>query len=148
MKMKKWMFLAVALIGLIATAKADDKRVIQLSELPVAAQQFLTDYYPDTQVSIVWLEREFSGKSYEVRLADGTKVEFDKSGAWTEVDGTRLSPVPEALVPAAIAAEAERHFPGIGIVKIERDRRGYEVELANDIDLKFNRQMQLVDIDD
>jgi len=146
--MKKLFLLTIVLICAAVAAHADDKRVIQRSELPAAAQQFLDEYYPEGEVSMVWKERDFASASYEVRLSDGTTVEFDRSGAWTEVDGSRTAPLPEALVPAEIRAAVERHFSGSRIIKLERDRRGYEAELSNGVDLKFDKQLRLTDIDD
>ena len=34
------------------------------------------------------------------------------------------------------------------VLKIERDSRGYEVKLSNKLELKFNNDFKIVDIDD
>jgi len=51
-------------------------------------------------------------------------------------------------VPATIAEYVKTNFPGTQIVKIDKERRGYEVELSNDIDLHFNSNGKLLYIDD
>lgn len=38
-------------------------------------------------------------------------------------------------------------FPGEKITKIEKDSREYEVELTNDVDLKFDRKFNIREID-
>ncbi len=147
--MKKLFLLTIALICTAVAVHADDnKQMIQRSELPAAAQQFIDEYFPKGEVTTVWKERSFAHTSYEVRLYDGTTMEFDRSGAWTEVDGSRMAPLPEALVPAEIRAAVEQHFPGSRIIKLERGRRGYEAELSNGVDLRFDKQLRLTEIDD
>ena len=86
-------------------------------------------------------------KKYEVRLSNGTEVEFDKNGNWDKVD-CNYSAVPASLVPANIANYVKTHFAGAKVVKIDKERHGYDVELSNDLELKFNKQGQLMNIDD
>jgi hypothetical protein len=38
-------------------------------------------------------------------------------------------------------------FPGEKITKIEKDSRKYEVELTNDVELKFDRKFNIREID-
>ena len=40
------------------------------------------------------------------------------------------------------------HFAGATVVKIDKEYYGYDVELSNDLDLKFNAQGQFMRIDD
>ena len=75
------------------------------------------------------------------------ELEFDKNGTWDKVD-CNYSAVPANLVPAAIANYVKTHFAGATIVKIDKERYGYDVELSNELDLKFNKKGQLVNIDD
>ena len=56
--------------------------------------------------------------------------------------------VPADLIPASIAEYVKTHFPGTQIVKIDKERRGYEVELSNDLDLQFNKNGKFIGIDD
>ena len=61
---------------------------------------------------------------------------FDSKGDWTEVDGKR-SEVPAFFIPKEIKKQVNEMFPGEKITKIEKDSRKYEVELTNDVKLKF-----------
>ena len=56
--------------------------------------------------------------------------------------------VPASLVPAAIANYVKGNFPGTFIEKIDKERYGYEIELSNDLDLKFDKKGNLKRIDD
>lgn len=128
-------------------ANAQDK-LINFTQLPKKAQQFVSTYYHDNQISLVKEETEFmSGKSYEVKFKDGVKLEFDGKGEWTEVDA-ELKSVPLKIVPASILEYVKKSFPDNEIVQISRSSRKYEIELTNGVDLEFNKKGQFVRIDD
>lgn len=85
--------------------------------------------------------------SYEVILTKGTKVEFSGQGEWKEVD-CRYSTLNEELVPVQIREYVKTNFPDTQFVQIEKGYRGYEVKLTNRLELTFDNQFRLVDIDD
>ena len=72
----------------------------------------------------------------------------NKKGAWTKVDCQGMTAVPAAIVPAAMQQYVNANFPGCVITKIDKERYGYEIELSNDVDLKFNNQGQIIGFDD
>jgi hypothetical protein len=121
-------------------------RIIPAEQLPAAAKTFIQKTFPGQTVS--YAKIDFDGrKKYEVRLSNGTEVEFDKNGNWDKVD-CNYSAVPASLVPTNIANYVKTHFAGAKVVKIDKERHGYDVELSNDLELKFNKQGQLMNIDD
>ena len=146
--MKKSVFFLAALVCMMmqsVTTFASD-RIIPKEQLPAAAQTFIQKTFPGQTVS--YAKIDFDGrKTYEVRLSNGTEVEFDKNGTWDKVD-CNYSAVPANLVPANIATYVKSSFPGATIVKIDKERYGYDVELSNDIDLKFNYQGMIIGMDD
>ena len=125
---------------------ANDK-VVPEEQLPAAAQSFIQKTFPGQAVSYAKVDRDFGKTTYEVCLNNGTKLEFDKNGTWDKVD-CNYSAVPANLVPVAIADYVKTHFAGATIVKIDKERYGYDVELSNDLELKFNKKGQLVNVDD
>lgn len=143
---KKFRNLALTLVCFCSTqvALADFDKPIAVSQLPQAAQQVLTKHFGGQRVSVA--KYEALERSYDVVLANGTKVEFNKQGTWTGIDGGR-SAVPAALVPSAITHYVKTHHAGARIVKIEKLRGYYEVDLSNDVDLTFNKKYKVVDID-
>jgi len=52
------------------------------------------------------------------------------------------------LVPAPILAHLQTNFPGAMILKIDKERYGYEIELTNGLEMKFNNQGALMEVDD
>ncbi|MBR5856445.1 MAG: PepSY-like domain-containing protein, partial [Bacteroidales bacterium] len=68
-------------------------------------------------------------------------------GLWTSIE-CRGSALPAAVVPAQILDYVKKNYPDTEIRKIDKeDRGGYEVELSNNMELKFNSSYKLVDID-
>ena len=129
-----------------SVCRADD-RIVPVNQLPANAKLFIQENFPDASISYAVLDKEFSGKRYEVRLNNGGELDFDKSGTWDKVD-CNFSAVPANLVPANIANYVKTNFPGTAIIKIDKERYGYDIELSNDLELKFNKKGQLMNIDD
>ena len=146
--MKKILFALFALFSVgVFVASADNHKVINKSQLPVQAQQFIDKHFAGVEVSFAKEEREILGRSYEVRLANGAKLEFSSKGAWEEVD-CRFGEVPAGIVPAEISKFIKENYPEAKVQKIEIDRNDYEVKLSNRLELKFDKEFRLVDIDD
>ena len=147
--MKRTGLFLVAMVCMLmqsVTSFADDK-IIPVEQLPAAAKTFVKQYFPNSTISYATKDAEFSGTKYEARLADGTEIDFDKKGNWDKVD-CKMKAVPAALVPAAIAQFVKANHPDAVITKIDKERYGYEIELSNDLELKFNKNGQLTAIDD
>ena len=115
--------------------------------MPTPAQTFITTYFKNHKVALAKMETDLFYKSYEVIFTNGDKVEFDRSGEWTEVKCTQEA-VPDAVVPAAIRDYVTNAYPDARILKIERDRKEYEIKLSNRWEVKFNSKMQVIDLDD
>ncbi len=140
-----------ALITLIAGSSFQaigQEKIIQLNALPKTAQSFIASHYKQEKVSLVKSEKELlSPIEYQVVLANGTKVEFDKNGNWTEVDAKKNA-VPHGIIPASIREYVKKSFPNNEIVQISKDSREIEVELTSGIDLKFNSKGEFIRVDD
>ena len=146
--MKKSVLFFAALVCMLmhSVSSFAGDRIIPAEQLPAAAKTFIQKTFPGQTVS--YAKIDFDGrKKYEVHLSNGTEVDFDKNGNWDKVD-CNYSAVPASLVPANIANYVKTHFAGAKVVKIDKERHGYDVELSNDLELKFNKQGQLMNIDD
>ena len=89
-------------------------------------------------------DRDFTDNDYTVYLDNGVKVEFDGSGKWDSIKGA----VPSAVIPAKIKNYLSQHYASFNVVKIDRKRYGYEVELNNDLELKFDVNGNFLGLDD
>ena len=131
----------------ITTACADNDKPIAVTQLPAKAQQFIKSYFPNEKVALAKVEREFLETRYEVVFTNSSKVEFWKDGEWKEID-CKYSVVPTKLIPTQIAQYVSQNYPDTQIVKIDRDKRDYEVKITNGLELTFDKQFNLIDIDD
>lgn len=145
--MKKLTFILVCLFTLCAaTLSADNEKPIQVSQLPAAAQQFIKQHFAERQVALAQVETEFRTKTYTVTFSDGDHIDFNGKGKWEEID-CKASSVPTAVIPAQIMKYIQEKYKGATVKKIEKDRRQYEVELSNRMELTFNSKFSLIDID-
>ena len=120
-----------------------DGIMIPVEQLPQAARTFVQKNFPNN--TIIYAEKEMF--SYEARLDDGTEIDFDRKGIWNKVD-TQLEPVPALLIPTAIDNYVKTNFANTHITKIDKEPYGYEIELSNNLDLKFNKAGALIAMDD
>lgn len=139
--------LLVAAVALTAN-DAHAQKNLQLNQLPQTAQAFIQKHFDAKNVAHVIEEDEFfSSKEYKVALADGTQIEFDSKGNWTEIDSD-VQPVPQAIIPNNIRQYISKSFPNNQVVQISRSSRKYDVELASGIDLEFDSKGKFKRIDD
>lgn len=146
--MKRVNILLAALWLFTVPALADNDRISKnLNDLPRQSREFLAEHFAGLPVSHIKIEKNLIGTdSYDVILTDGTKIEFDKSGTWEEVKRP-ATPVPASVLPAFVQTYVRQHYQGVAIMGIEKDTRKYEVKLQNGIELKFDLQGNLTDID-
>ncbi len=137
----------VCLVAFQTAAIADNDKPISISQLPATAQQVIKKHFGKKKVALAKQESGLFEKSYDVVFNNGEKVEFDRKGNWTEIN-CKLSSVPTALVPAKITQYVKSTYPGAKILEIEKDDSQYEVKLSNMLEVTFNRNFQVVDIDD
>ncbi len=165
--MKSMKFMLVALVCLlVSTVSYADGRVIPVTQLPEGAKTFVATHFPGKK--IFYAQKD--GRKYEVRLDDGTEIDFDRKGVWDKVDchdfqavpatidmvtvAERMvdchdfKAVPATIIPAPIAAYVQTNFSTFFITKIDKERYGYSIELSNDIELKFDKLGNLIGVDD
>lgn len=136
--MKKLLFMLIALIT-GATAAMADSYTINRDKLPENAQQFLTEHFPKAKVAMIKVDRHLLKKTdYDVKLVDGTKIEFSNSGKWTSVSRKKGKAVPDGIVPKAIRNYVAKNYPGESITEIEKKSTCYEVELSAGVELRFS----------
>ena len=146
--MKKLMIIASVLLFVAsAPACADNDKPIAVTELPQIAQQFIKNHFPKEKVAYAKIERDFLEVQYEVVFTNSPKLEFNNNGEWKEVN-CKYSTVPKAIVPAQIVNYISQNYPDANVVKLERNSREYEAKLSNGLELTFDTNFNLIDIDD
>lgn len=144
--MKKYFLSTLLVLTTCFTACANEK-VITYPEMPLQAQRLIEAHFSKADVSLVMMDRELLRTEYEVRLNDGTKVEFDGDGELTKIDcGAKA--VPEALIPEVVRSYVATSFPNTFVTEWGKDDRGWKAELSNGLDLEFNSKYEFLRIDD
>ncbi len=137
--------MAAALVCVISLAGCDEVRIKE-KRLPETARTFISRNFPHTGVMQAEKEREDGTRQYNVRLADGTEIEFDAKGNWKSIE-CEFSLLPEAALLPTISEYIAANYPGAKAYKIDKKFGGYEVEIApaagqtgttTDIELIFN----------
>ena len=145
--MKKILFSALAIATLtIASAIANDIP-IATHKLPAEAQKFLKENFAQNKVVSAVHDKDVSDNDYTVVLDNGVKIEFGSTGKWESVK-SRNGVVPASVIPVKISDYVSKHYNSLGVEKIERKRYGYEVELTNDLDMKFDLNGNFLGLDD
>ncbi len=109
--------------------------------------KFVQQYFP--QANVIFVNSEWD--EYEVRLSDGTQIEFNRSYEWKKIDcehSTTYTNVPAELVPEPITNYVNTSFANQGITKIEKKRRSWEIELSSELEIKFDKRFNVTKIDD
>ena len=145
--------IGIILIGLALMtnmACADNDKVTNnINELPQVSRTFLNNYFDGNKVSHIKIDKDLFllVDSYDVILTDGTSVEFNRDGEWKEVKSFQQN-IPDTLIPAEIRQYVSQNYPGQKIMTVERGKRKVSVDLANGLELKFDLNGNLIDIDD
>lgn len=140
--MKKLILAFIAIVSFgFSTAMA------QNTNTNPAITQFVTQHFPNATVQMVMPDED----DIDVVLNDYTKIEFRLNNEWKKVDcehSTTFTAVPATIVPEQITAYVNANFPGAIIKKLEKKFRGWEIELNSGLELKFNSNFKVMEIDD
>jgi len=145
--MKKIFLMLIGFLLIQTAAHAGHYKMIAFSELPAEARNFVSSKFPNREISYTAKERDFLEVNYKVIFVDGNKLEFDRNGQWEEID-FKFSAIPDVAVPAPIRDFIAKQHAGQTILEIERDRWDYEVKLSNDMELRFDNDLNFIGLDD
>lgn len=141
-KIKYFLLMAVVMMMSLNVMADDDDRVITYQQLPQAAQTFLKQHFAKKVPLVVTADWD----DYTIRYESGEKVEFDKKGQWKDIE-CYGSKVPTNVIPEQINNYLKKNYPGKSVIKLERHRSVYEVKLNNGMEIEFNRNFQVIDVD-
>lgn len=127
------------IFSFVACSDDDDKKATY-GDLPTKAQTFLETHFGGNS-GILNITKD--NDSYDV-IYDKFKIEFDLDGEWDSIDGTinrQSNAIPStviALIPSTIAEYVAVNYGEAKIIEVDREPWGYEIDLDNNIDLKFD----------
>lgn len=116
-------------------------------QVPQQAQTFINQHFSSCSIVLVEIEDEEDGKEYSVWLNDGTRIEFNMLGEWKRV-ARKKSGVPLTLIPDTILQYVKTNYPNDVVTKFSKKDYGFKLELSDDMDLRFNKQGQFIEVVD
>lgn len=144
--MKKTIIILALIVASLSVVKADD-RPVTFNQLPVAAQNFIKATYPNEKVSFATVDDDIIMPDYYVVLANGVKVQFENNGKLEKIE-SRNGAIPAGIVPVQIVEAVKAYYPDAEILGYEIGRRTHEVKLSNRMELKFNSNFVVIELDD
>ena len=140
--------LSILCVSIFSCMAFVDDQPIAVSALPTQVHTFVNTHFKG--IPIIYAEKDnYSRTKYEVRLNDGTEISFDRKCNWDKVDtNSNMKAVPDELVPAFIKMYVKNNMNNQLIIKIDKERYGYDIELSSGIELKFDKKGNVIDFDD
>ena len=124
------------------------ERAATLDELPQTARDFLAAHFSGKTVAYIVAEQKRAGVEFEVTYTDRTSVDFRPNGDWESVS-CKYAPVPDAIVPQQIKDYlAKSQFAGQSVRTIDHGLYGWEITLDRGLEVKFDNNFNVLDIDD
>ena len=142
--MKKIILTLIGLAAFAAALSAGDKP-IAFDKLPSAAKAFIETNFSGEKASLVLKDDDLIRPDYTVVLMNGIKIEFDHSGALTQISSP--DGIPAEQVPVSIRNYVQSHYPNAGYLEFEIGKHTYEVTLTNRMELKFNKNFHVIEVD-
>lgn len=147
MNVRKLLAFLPILLGVWMLSSCDDEKKIDFGDLPSEARSFIENYFPGADILSIVQEKEDGRKEYQVKLSNGTDMEFDEDGEWTNIE-CYFSPLPTGILPANVITKVEELHPEAYINGVEKELGGYVVEVTDadgiDWDMRFNAQFEYV----
>lgn len=137
--MKKTVIATIVALACAGTASAFiDSYVIKRDKLPEEAQEMLETYFPKAKVSLIKIDRHLLKKTdYDVKMTNGTLIEFSNSGKWKVVDCGKRE-VPEELVPKAIRRWLNKNEPDLKVNMVQKKTASWLIRLSDGTVRKFD----------
>ena len=114
----------ISLAAFAAALSADD-RPMAFEKLPVPAKEYIQTNFPGEKTTMVTKDDDLIFADYTVMLSNGIKLEFEHSGALTQISSP--NGIPAELVPVSIRNYVQAHYPDAGYLDFEIGKRTYEV---------------------
>ena len=146
--MKKLLGLIVCMLLTVSAMCARDRVSRDVNLLPTEARELIKNHFSEASISYLKVDKNlFRVEGYDVRLTDGTELDFNSKGQWTEIEAEKNA-VPASLIPDVIKKYMKQNYNGQRVKKIKHNRRGYELKLSNGLEVEFDNMGNFLRLDD
>ncbi len=148
-RLSKFMLImfGAALLIFPVTANADDDIPVTFNQLPKKAQTFITKYFSEGDILLAKLDKDLMEKTYTVKFKNGSEIDFNGSGEWKEIE-CKNSMVPNGIIDSRIISKVKELYPDHYIKEVKKNKLNTEVKLSNGLELKFDKVINLIDVED
>ncbi|MEI0748627.1 PepSY-like domain-containing protein [Brachyspira pulli] len=111
------------------------------SKLPENAKRFIECYF--SKVKIVYIDK--IKDEYEVKLSNGTYINFDKNGDWNYIISDDM--IKENVLPRNIANKVKsimKRYNNASIFEINKRINFYRIKLTNSLELCISHKGDLL----
>ena len=147
MKIVNKIAMAIACTLILTVTVFAKSAYVAVDNLPETVKTFVAQQFPNQQ--IIYAEKEggyFEKTKFELGLDSGAKLEVDEDGNWEKVEN-KIDGVPAIFVPKEIADFIKATYATVAVTKVDKEDGGFEVELSNRRELKFNKRFKLIEVD-
>ena len=134
-------------LSLLLMTGCDNDKVINETQLPGGAREYVEAHFPATSIKQVVKERDDLETTYDVILDNQVKLAFDKSGECYDAESPRTLKLPDTVIPLKVLEYVKTNYPDDFIVEWEKDKTDQEVKLSSRIELIFNLSGTFLRID-
>jgi len=145
--MKKALSIYFVLI-LLAVSGCDNEKVVDETNLPPQASEFIEAHFPTAKISRVVRDRDDLQTSFDVILDNQVELEFDKDGECFSVDGNANDKLPDSVIPLIVLDYVQKNYLNEHITDWEKNKTTQEVSLSSNKELVFNLSGTFLRIDD
>lgn len=145
--MKNVFLTTIALVTLSFTGiscSSDDNNnssesIIQYAELSTDCKTFVETYFSGYEIQKIEKDTRSIDEYYEIYLVGGIQIDLNQSCQWTEVDGENQA-IPTGFINTNIVNYVTTNYPTTAIESIEKKTYGFDVDLVNDTELRFDTE--------
>lgn len=136
--MKYIIYIFLTFVCFPTLVQAGNKR----EPLPPKVMQFISMHFPKNEI----VKSQSEDDGFEADLRSGHEIEFDRNGNWIKIKG-EYTPMPKSIIdllPIGISQYISKNYPRRTIIKIKKKKYGYNIELANSVELKFGYKGEFI----
>lgn len=119
--------------------------LINFADLPEKAQSYVKTHFPDAKPVKVEKEKDGLSIKYELKLGNMIDLDFNSKGEIIGIDGN--SKLPDSVIPEKILEYVKKNYPDNYITDWHLEKKTQEVELDNELELKFDLKGKFLRID-
>lgn len=145
MNQMKNLLTLLSLGALLTFVSCDKEKVVPASEFPNEIEAFVSNHFPSNKIIQVIEDQDGITKTYDVILDGNVNLEFNRDMEIIDIDAQEK--LPNTVIPAKINEYMAQNFPNNFITDWKIDDNQQEIKLDNGLEIKFNKNDELIKID-